>query len=109
MPEPPCQIAPSTLLVNNYHACLRWRLEVWFSGRAALAPLQGTLRFQARLEDLEATLEFFPERCCWRVEGPAEPMEGSFDRVSKRLRQYFSRITPKPRRAVASDPEQTGS
>lgn len=111
MKEPTCQNRPSPLLVNNYQDCLRQRLESWFGDRATFHAEPGAWRFRAELEELSVWLEFLPERCRWRLEGLAEPFEGSFDRVTKRLRQHFSRISPagslgsRSNRKLAESPE----
>lgn len=85
-----CPDGPSVRLIENYRRCLEERLEVWFGGGARLQWDPGQTVFVARLDQRTARLQFLPELCQWRLQSGETSTLGSFDRVSKRLRQIFS-------------------
>lgn len=86
----PCPRVPSLRLMENYQRCLRQRLELWFGDSAELLWSTGETGFEVRLGERRAVMKFQSEVCQWRLESADSHAWGSFDRVSKRLRQIFS-------------------
>ena len=80
----------STWLLRNYHHCLKDRMDLWFDGRAEVLWEHGETSFALYLDDRSARLQFHPDVCRWSGASGDKHFEGSFDRVSKRMRQIFS-------------------
>ena len=81
------------LLLKNYQVCLEQRLGIWFADESCLSRTT-PLEFRVTRPGYSALLTFEPERCRWQlstVEGYQQ--FGSFDKMSKRMRQYFSGIS----------------
>ena len=79
-------------LLQHYHSCLRERFDLWFGENTVTAERVGTtwvLGFQQRT----AGLSFLPERCCWTIHADGKTSQGTFDKMSKKIRQYFSGIS----------------
>ncbi len=78
-------------LLEHYETCLGERLTLWF-GDTAVLKREAPCAFSVQREDLEAKLTFQPECCEWTMLTHSRVETGSFDKMSKRMRQYFSRI-----------------
>ena len=85
-----CPETPSLRLLENYRNCLQERLWLWFADDVDIVWNPGRTSSTLRRADWSACLEFLPHECRWRLESGGQCYEGSFDRVSKRLRQIFS-------------------
>jgi hypothetical protein len=86
---PDCLVPqPDPRLLDNYRRCLEWRLELWF-GHGSLVEHEG-LTLHVTWEQFSASMTMQPELCRWSLLSSHGVAEGSFDRMSKRMRQIFS-------------------
>lgn len=76
-------------LLDNYQECLELRLSLWFDAKVTVERSAPTTLL-ATWGNRSATLEFSPRTCRWLLSCGPVRADGSFDRVSKRLRQAFS-------------------
>jgi hypothetical protein len=61
---------------------------LWLGGSPTVWLSEGSL--EVHWQEREARLLFLPEGCRWRLLAGDFQAEGSFDRMSKRLRQLFT-------------------
>lgn len=72
-----------------YQACLTDRMRWWFDDEVRIEVYRSdTLKVTYRHE--EAYLTFLVQRCQWSLLYLEETFTGSFDRITKKLRQFFS-------------------
>lgn len=90
-----CQGDPLARILENYRNCLVLRLELWFGPGTEVLRESSTQSLSVQREGHPpAVLRFIPSRCQWTLTCGALIQEGSFDRLSKRLRQLFSGLYP---------------
>ena len=76
-------------VMKNHLAACRKRLKLWVSDEIvvnALGPLEIAVSHAGR----RVVLGFVPVRCQWWLEYSGERVEGSFDRVTKQVRQIMT-------------------
>ncbi len=78
-------------LLHHYRSCLQVRLRHWFGEEVDVVSLRPG-EFSISHQEQTASLRFEADRCRWTLLLPKGAQEGSFDKMSKRMRQYFSGI-----------------